>query len=86
VVRPGPVDTPFREHAVTTDGRAGVRLSSAAIQTPDDVADQVIAAVESGRAVVETTRFVRIASAAARHAPGAMRWISALMAARGGER
>lgn len=86
VVRPGPVDTPFREHAVTTDGRPGVRLASAGVQTSDDVADQVIAAVESGRAVVETTRFVRIASAAARHAPGAMRWISALMAARGGER
>ncbi len=86
VVRPGPVDTPFREHSVTTDGRPGVRVKSAVVQTPDDVADQVIAAVESGRAVVETTRFVRIASAAARHAPGAMRWISALMAARGGER
>jgi short-subunit dehydrogenase len=82
VVRPGPVDTPFREHAVTTDGHAGVRLSSAGVQTPDDVADQVLAAVRSGRAVVETTRFVRIASAAARHAPGAMRWISAMMAAR----
>jgi short-subunit dehydrogenase len=86
VVRPGPVDTPFREHAVTTDGRPGVRVGSAGVQTPDDVADQVIAAVQSGRAVVETTRFVRIASAAARHAPGAMRWISALMAARSGER
>ncbi|MGD0525408.1 MAG: SDR family NAD(P)-dependent oxidoreductase [Polyangiaceae bacterium] len=83
VVRPGPVDTPFREHAVTTDGRAGVRLRSAAVQTADDVADQVIAGVDSGRAVVETTRFVRIASAAARHAPGAMRWVSALLAARG---
>jgi short-subunit dehydrogenase len=84
VVRPGPVDTPFREHAVTTDGRAGVRLRSAAVQTADDVADQVLAAVTSGRAVVETTRFVRLASAAARHAPGAMRWISAVMAARTG--
>jgi short-subunit dehydrogenase len=82
VVRPGPVDTPFREHAVTTDGHAGVRLRSAGVQTPDDVADQVLAAVQSGRAVVETTRFVRIASAAARHAPRAMRWISAVMAAR----
>jgi short-subunit dehydrogenase len=85
VVRPGPVDTPFREHAVTTDGRAGVRVKSATVQIPDDVAEQVVVAVESGRAVVETTRFVRIASAAARHAPGAMRWISALMGARGGE-
>jgi len=85
VVRPGPVDTPFRQHAVITDGRGGVRLRSAAVQTPDDVADQVLAAVASGRAVMETTPFVRLASAAARHAPGAMRWISAWMAARDGE-
>jgi hypothetical protein len=66
-------------------GRARRPCPYGYVQTPDDVADQVLAAVESGRAVVETTRFVRIASAAARHAPGAMRWISALMAARGGE-
>jgi short-subunit dehydrogenase len=84
VVRPGPVDTPFRDHAVTTDGRAGVRPSGAAVQSPDDVADQVIDAVDRGRPVLETTPFVRVASAAARIAPGAVRWISAVMAARGG--
>ena len=84
VVRPGPVDTPFREHAVTTDGRAGVRPTGAAVQSPDDVADQIVDAVDRGRSVLETTPFVRVASAAARIAPGAMRWISALMAARGG--
>ena len=39
----------------------------------------------AGRSVVETTAFVRVASAAARHAPGAMRWIGALMAARHGD-
>jgi short-subunit dehydrogenase len=86
VVRPGPVDTPFREHAVTTDGAAGMRPRIAAVQTADDVADQVLAAVDAGRAVLETTRFVRLASAAARHAPAAMRWISAMMGARHAER
>jgi short-subunit dehydrogenase len=84
VVRPGPVDTPFRANSVTTDGRAGVRPRGAVVQSPDDVAEQVALAVESGRSVLETSVFVRVASAAARHAPGAMRWISALMAAKGG--
>ena len=85
VVRPGPVDTPFREHSVTTDGRAGVRPRGAAVQSADDVAAQVVDAVEAGRSVLETTAFVRVASAAARHLPGAMRWIGALMAARHGD-
>lgn len=84
VVRPGPVDTPFRENSVTTDGRAGVRLRRAPVQTADDVADQVLAAIDRGRVVVETTGFVQLASAAARIAPAAMRWISAAMAARSG--
>ncbi len=85
VVRPGPVDTPFRRRAVTTDGAAGVRPPGAEVQSPDDVAEQTIRAVDRGQSVVETTGFVRAASAAARLAPGAMRWISAIMAARGGE-
>jgi short-subunit dehydrogenase len=84
VVRPGPVDTPFREHSWTTDGQAGVRLRRAEVQTADDVADQVLRGVDRGSAVVETTRFVQLASAAARIAPGAMRWISAAMAGRTG--
>jgi short-subunit dehydrogenase len=84
VVRPGPVDTPFRARSVTTDGRAGVRPRGAAVQSPDEVAEQIVRAVEEGRAVLETTGFVRVASAAARHAPAAMRWISALMASRAG--
>ena len=85
VVRPGPVDTPFRVRALTTDGAAGVRPPGAEVQSPDDVAEQAIRAVDRGQSVVETTGFVRAASAAARLAPGAMRWISAVMAARGSE-
>jgi short-subunit dehydrogenase len=82
VVRPGPVDTPFRENAVTTDGRAGIRPRSARVQTPDEVAEQSVLAVERGRNVVETTGFVRLASATARMAPAAVRWVTAAMAAR----
>lgn len=83
VVRPGPVDTGFRRNAVTTDGHAGVRPPGARVQLPDDVAEQVVGAVERGVAVVETTGFVRVASAAARMVPSAMRWIGAAMAAKG---
>ena len=77
-----PVDTPFRAHSITTDGQAGVRPRGATVQTPDEVALQTLRAVERGRAVVETTPFVRLASTAARLAPGMMRWISAAMAAK----
>jgi short-subunit dehydrogenase len=82
VVRPGPVDTGFRQNAETTDGRAGVRPPGAQVQTADDVADMVLAGVDAGDAVVETSGFVRAASAAARMAPAVMRWISAAMASR----
>lgn len=84
VVRPGPVDTPFREHAIAKGGRAGVRPRGAEVQSPDDVAEMTVRAVEVGRPVVETSAFVRVASATARLAPAAMRWIGSMMAARGG--
>ncbi|HEV3192936.1 MAG TPA: SDR family NAD(P)-dependent oxidoreductase [Polyangiaceae bacterium] len=82
VVRPGPVETPFREHAITTDGKAGVRPRAAGVQTAEEVAEQTVRAVERGQAVMETTPFVRVASAAARIAPGAVRWVTRAMAAR----
>ncbi len=84
VVRPGPVDTPFRERSVTTDGASGVRPPGGRVQTPDEVAAQTIRAVERGTTVLETTGFVRVASAAARYAPGVLRWVTAAMAARSG--
>jgi short-subunit dehydrogenase len=85
VVRPGPVDTPFRIHAMTTDGRPGVRPRAGRVQTPDEVAEQIIRAVDRGSSVVETTSFVRLVSAAARVAPSAMRLLVAAMAARASE-
>ncbi|MCL2448047.1 MAG: SDR family NAD(P)-dependent oxidoreductase [Polyangiaceae bacterium] len=81
VVRPGPVDTPFRSNAVATDGVAGVRPRGSGEQTPDEIADLTIRAVERRAPVVETSPFVRVASAAARVAPGALRWVTAAMAA-----
>ncbi len=86
VVRPGPVDTGFRRNAVSTHGDAepGVRPPGSRVQTPEAIADMVVRAVASRAAVVETSAFVRVASAAARLAPGAFRRITAAMAARGG--
>jgi short-subunit dehydrogenase len=82
VVRPGPVDTPFRAHAITTDGLAGVRPRAAGVQSAEEVAEQTLAGIASGRAVVETTGFVRLASAAARFTPGVLRWVTSVMATR----
>ena len=82
VIRPGPVDTPFRANAVTTDGQPGVRPPGAKIQTADEVAELVLRAVSRGCAVVETTPFVKVASMTARVAPAVFRMITRLMAAK----
>jgi short-subunit dehydrogenase len=82
VVRPGPVDTPFRARSLTTDGHAGVRHRAVTVQTPDEVAEQTVHAVLSGRSVVETTSFVRAASLVARVTPSVMGWIGTAMYAR----
>jgi short-subunit dehydrogenase len=82
VVRPGPVDTPFREHSIAKGGEAGVRPPGARVQAPEEVAAQMVTAVERGRPVVETTVFVRGAAALARMAPGVYRRVAARMAAR----
>lgn len=85
VIRPGPVDTAFRKNSVTTDGQPGVRPPGARVQSADDVAAQTLAAVDRGTPVVETTRFVKLASATARVAPAAFRAITRRMATRKGE-
>lgn len=84
VVRPGPVDTPFRANAVTGDGQPGVRPPGAEIQSAEAVAEMTIAGVEAGRAVIETSGFVKLASAAARLLPGAFRLVTRAMASRPG--
>jgi short-subunit dehydrogenase len=82
VIRPGPVDTGFRRHAIATDGPPGVRPVGAAVQSPEHVAARVVRAIDQRQAVVETSGFVRVASAAARMAPRTLQWIGAAMAAR----
>lgn len=82
VVRPGPVDTPFRAHSIANGVKAGVRPPGAKVQSAEDVAEQIVAAVERGRAVIETTAFVQVAAALARVAPGVFRHVAARMAAK----
>ena len=84
VVRPGPVETPFRANSLHTDGKIGYRPAAAKAQSPDEVAEMVVRGVSRGTAVIETSRFVRVASLAARVAPGPFRWLSVKMAERGG--
>jgi short-subunit dehydrogenase len=81
VVRPGPVDTPFRDNSVARNVAAGVRPPGSRVQTAARVAAQTVRAVERGRPVLETSLFVRVASLASRVTPAAFRMISARMAA-----
>jgi short-subunit dehydrogenase len=82
VVRPGPVDTPFRARSITKGVGAGVRPPGAEVQSPEEIARQIVAAVDRGRAVVETSGFVRAAGALSRIAPGVYRRVAARMAAK----
>jgi short-subunit dehydrogenase len=88
VVRPGPVETPFRANAVGGTGRgsdgrdAGVRPVGSRPQTAEDVAERVFRAESRGNAVLETSMFVRVASFGARSVPGLVRRMTARMAAR----
>jgi short-subunit dehydrogenase len=80
VVRPGPVDTPFRENATAKQVEAGVRTRGADVQTPELVADRTFAAVKSGASVLETSLYVRVASFGARVVPPIFRAITRRMA------
>lgn len=84
VVRPGPVATPFHANAVVTDDNVGYRPPGHKPQSPEEVAEGIVRAVEAGRDVLETSLFVKTASLAARVAPGPMRWIAKRMARRSG--
>lgn len=73
VVRPGPVDTPFRANAARGKGEDGYTKPDPSAQTAEDVAACTVRAVDRRRAVAETSSFVRFASAASRLAPPLMR-------------
>ncbi len=70
VVRPGPVETEFRENALRRDatGPSGDKR-----QDPAEVAKRTLKAVARHKAVLETSLFVRAASFTARVLPGALR-------------
>jgi len=69
VVRPGPVDTPFRANSVTKDTTPGVRPPGSSKQTAEDIADYTLSAIARRKPVVETSTFVRVASFGARVVP-----------------
>jgi short-subunit dehydrogenase len=69
VIRPGPVDTPFRANSVTRDTAAGVRPPGSSKQTAEDIAEYTLSAIARRKPVVETSAFVRVASFGARVVP-----------------
>jgi short-subunit dehydrogenase len=84
VVRPGPVDTPFRANATKGEGVTGYDAPDPKAQAVDDVAAMVMRAARKGTPVVETSAFVRVASTASRLAPWGLRTALRRMASREG--
>jgi short-subunit dehydrogenase len=82
VVRPGPVATPFRKNATRAEGVTGNEQPDPDAQSPDDVAALTMRAVDRSTPVVETTAFVRAASAASRFAPWGLRMALKRMASK----
>jgi short-subunit dehydrogenase len=80
VVRPGPVDTPFRDNSIAKGVEAGVRPSGSKAQTPEQVAELTVRAVRSRSSVVETSLFVNVGSFAARVLPPIFRIATTRMA------
>lgn len=73
VVRPGPVATPFRVNATRAGGEHYDAPVDPKAQSPETIAELTLRAVDRDRAIVETSAYVRFASAASRLAPPAVR-------------
>lgn len=84
VVRPGPVDTPFRANAARSEKEVGYRKPDPKAQSAEDVAERTLRAVDARRAVDETSPFVRFASAVSRYSPAVMRVALRRMASKPG--
>ena len=82
VIRPGPVDTPFRANATRAEGQTGYDAPDPKAQPADAVARMVVRAVQRGTPVVETSNFVRVASATSRHVPSILRFALRRMASK----
>lgn len=73
VIRPGPVDTPFRANAARAPGMVGYDAPDPKAQSAEDVARLTLRAVDRARPITETSNYVRFASAALRFAPAGLR-------------
>ncbi|HVJ91708.1 MAG TPA: SDR family NAD(P)-dependent oxidoreductase [Labilithrix sp.] len=82
VVRPGPVDTPFRANAHRAPKLAGYDAPDPNAQSAEDVARLTLRAVDRASPVVETSAYVRLASTTSRLAPAALRFALRRMASR----
>lgn len=82
VVRPGPVATEFREHALAGDD-SGLESPNAEAddrQRAEDVARRIVRGVQAGHDVVETSLYVRGASFLSRTLPPVFRLVTRRMA------
>lgn len=82
VIRPGPVATPFRSNAFRALGMVGYDAPDPNAQSAEEVARRTIRAVDRAKPVVETSTFVRLASAASRVTPSGLRFALKRMASR----
>jgi short-subunit dehydrogenase len=73
VIRPGPVDTPFRANATRAEGETGYDAPDPRAQSAELIAAKTVRAVLRSTPVVETSSFVRVASATSRYAPSVLR-------------
>ncbi|MDB4941543.1 MAG: short-chain dehydrogenase/reductase [Labilithrix sp.] len=80
VIRPGPVDTPFRANATRAEGLAGYDAPDPKAQSAEVIARKTLRAVKRSIPVVETSAFVRIAAGSNRLAPPLVRRILRRMA------
>jgi short-subunit dehydrogenase len=83
VIRPGPVDTPFRANASRAPGEVGYDAPDPKAQRATDVAEMTVRAVEKRKPVVETSAYVIGAATAMRLVPPAVRMVLRRMASDG---
>ncbi len=82
VIRPGPVDTPFRANATRAEGLTGYDAPDPKAQPAETIARLTLRAVARSTPVVETSTFVRVASAGVRLAPSVLRGVLRKMASK----
>lgn len=82
VIRPGPVDTPFRANAARAPGETGYDKPDPKAQKASVIAEQTVRAVERRTPVVETSMSVVGAATAMRLLPPAVRFALRRMASK----